>query len=240
METQKSEEERLRGRQYFGPYKSGELLQIFDLYLQLPKPKLKGTEVVLTATNKSDESEENRDGTGGCVALHDLLKHKYVRSRPHFKAALEKSLLSKVSVSASGGVFMTLQRILVQMCPLMTTADRNDCMSYFAISKAELEAGGEPGEVVYTKKQLKQLRQIFDFFDEDNSGTVDKEEIRKAVNRDIIKSVSASDNLRGGDAVMESGLEEASIESLIDEGDEDNNNELDFDEFVKLFGAMYQ
>ena len=239
VENQKSEEERLRGRQYFGPYKSGELLQFFEVYVSLPKRQLDGTEVLLTATNKPEEADDTRDGTGGCVSLHDLLKHKYVRSRPHFKASLEKDLLSKVSAGASSGLFMTLQRILVQMCPLMTTKDRLDCITFFGISKSDLLVE-ESREVVYNAKQLKQLRRIFNYFDANNNGTVDREEIRLAVNRDAIRGMSGLDNLRGSDVAVETGVDEASIESMMDEGDEDNNNELDFDEFVKLFGSMYQ
>jgi WD40 repeat protein len=241
VETQKSEEERLKGRQYFGPYKTFELVQFFDVYLTIPKKQLTGTEVILTATNKPDEAEETRDGTGGCVSLHDLLRHKYVRSRPHFKAALEKNLLSRVGATAANTcIYMTLQRILVQMCPLMTTSDRKDCIQYFAICKSGLQVNEESEEVYYTAKQMKQLRQIFEFFDTDKSGTVDRAEIRRAVNRDSIKAVSASDNLRGSDTAIATGMDEASLQSMMDEGDVDNNDELDFDEFVKLFGSMYQ
>lgn len=144
----------------------------------------------------------------------------------------------------TGGIFITLQRILQQIYPLMTTTDRKELIKYFHLVNLKIMQENQNNQsskpINYTPKQLKQLKQIFDFFDIDKSGTVDRHEIKLILNRDIVQVESKNTGLKGSDQLQESGVDDASIESMVDEADSDKNNELDFDEFVKLFGASFQ
>jgi hypothetical protein len=211
-------------------------------------------------------------GGYGAILLHEFLKHKYLRSRPQLKTIFEKNLIISQYPTPGGGVgsssggvaatgvplptqhhghiLITLQRIIQQMCPLMTPNDRRDCLRYFSLVTVERQKQQEEQQASYaakfmTPKQLKQLRAIFSYFDLDQNGTVNRTEIKRAMKRDYLRSDSnhrmgGDDGLKGSDQLIETGVDDASIESMVEEADADGNNELDFEEFVKLFGATFQ
>lgn len=72
-----------------------------------------------------------------------------------------------------------------------------------------------------TKTQLMEIRQVFDIFDKDGSGTINTREMKQ-----VFKAleIEASEN---------------EIQKMINQMDQDGNGEVDFEEFVNIMGAQF-
>lgn len=236
----RAEEERILARQSFGPYKTPELLQFFDVFKSLPKRDPDTNEVIANEVVVSDSessSMKTADPAGdvsGYIVLQELIQHQYIKRRPHFRASLEKYL----SKMADKAIHMNINKILLHMCPLMTATDRKDCIKFFSYQKTEEV---DEVSVQFSPTQLFQFRQIFDYFDTDNSGTVDREEIKRALAKSSKQKQPNKDSQLKGDTMnIEAEVTADSIDFIVEEADQDGNDELDFDEFVKMFGDMFQ
>ncbi len=121
------------------------------------------------------------------------------------------------------------------MCPLMTSTDRKDCLKFFSLQKAPVV---EETAAVYSEGQLNIMKQIFDFFDADHSGTVDRKEIKHAM-KDTKPKFNSQESLRGSGIADSVGVTDGAIDNIVDEGDADGNDGLDFEEFVSTFGDFF-
>eukprot|EP00661_Eupelagonemidae_sp_cell13_P000954 gene954-2986_t len=175
-QVQMRREEQLLERKSFGPYVTSELVQVFELFKSFPKQNPTPADTVLMAGNAPEKEMGNGLTTNpayGCIDLADLVKHRWMRNRPHFKSFLDKVvLINRPDMSA--GLFITLNRIIMQICPLLTPKDRGELAEFFKVYRGP-EA---TKEVTISSSHRAQLKKIFDLFDVNNSGTIDGPEIR--------------------------------------------------------------
>ena len=125
--------EMLLARKSFCPYVATELVQVLELFNFFPKQNPGQEDMVRMAGNNA--AEEMGDGLTtnpvyGCIDLADLVKHRWMRNRPHFKSFLDKTILIK-RPNMSAGLFITLDRIILLICPLISVKDRRDLSEYF-------------------------------------------------------------------------------------------------------------
>ena len=250
-QQQVQREEQLLARKSFGPYISTELIQLFELFKSMPKQTPGPEDTVLLAG--SNEKEELGDGHStnpvyGCIDLAELVKHRWMRNRPHFKSFLDKIVLMK-RPNMSAGLFISLSRIIAQVCPLMTLKDRRELMEYFRVFRVVEGANKPVVEVAFTRDQRAQLKKIFDYFDTDNSGTINREEIRAALDKTYQSRMTTDDALLGDDqefekriddeslgSIISEGVTHSSVSSVVEEEESVESSEIDFASFLQLFG----
>jgi len=247
-QQQQQREEQLLARKSFGPYISSELLQVFDLFKRLPKhtPGLEDT-LLLAGNSRAEEMGDGYTDNPiyGCVDLAELVKHRWMRGRPHFKSFLDKVAIMK-RANINGKIYITLNRIILQICPLLTPKDRKELSDFFRVYREDDTLRGAPAKQ-FTGQQRKQLRKIFDFFDLDKSGTIDREEIRAALDRTCEGRVNAGAALVGQEVLQdqEQSIDDESLGSLLSEAanrkdDESVDSiEMDFPAFLQFFGQMF-
>lgn len=266
FDKQQRKEALLLARKSFGPYITTELVQIFELFKTFPKQNPGPEDTVLMAG--TNEAEEMGDGHSanpiyGCIDLANLVKHRWMRNRPHFKSFLEKLLLVQ-RPNMSAGMFITLNRIISQICPLMSRKDRRELSEFFKVYRSSDQQKLRPGEKVYEPVYKAQLKKIFDFFDVDQSGSIDRNEIRKALDKTYILRMKGHQELIGCEEEAEQNIDDASISTIMTEAhtkkslerlheslskggdestlcteeEEEESGEMDFPEFLKLFGEL--
>lgn len=233
MAHKQQEEQRILARQSFGPYKASELSELYMIFQSLPKrvpseddrTQYSGINVAYT-----DEGEEI-----AYIYLTDLFEHPFIMERQYYREQLEKQV--KKSIDRNMGPYYTISNVLAILCPLMTSTDRKDCMKFFSLH-AKNEDMGETVDL--TDHKVERLRLMFEFFDVDQSGTVDKSEIVQAMNRHMNVGRRRFSNamLKGIDHIPEGNVTEEYIDSMIKGADVDKNEQLDFAEFKLLFGNM--
>ena len=74
-------------------------------------------------------------------------------------------------------------------------------------------------------EEIEELRAIFDMYDEDGSGVLDRMEIYKALG--VVSGYSA-----------QTGLSIAELDAMIDEADVDGSDEIDKEEFVAMMSHV--
>ena len=267
FDAQQKKEAFLLARKSFGSYITTELLQVFEVFKSFPK-QIPGPEdtVLMAGTN---EREEMGDGLTtnpvyGCIDLADLVKHRFMRNRPHFKSFLEKLLIMQ-RPNMSAGMFITLNRIILQICPLISRKDRRDLSEYFKVYRTA-EQLQKAGDKAFDPMHEQQLRKVFNFFDRDNSGTIDANEIRETLDKTYNLRMKDHNELVGCEEEAEHNIDDASISTILTEaksrqsldklketlstggsvsmslGDdsatEEESGTIDFPGFLKLFGQL--
>ena len=262
LQIEKAKEEKLLSRKTFGPYVTNEMIQIFDLFKLFPKQIPGPADTVLMAGK--DPAEEMGDGhttnpVYGCIDLADFVKHHYIRSRPHFKQFLDKLLLIQ-RPDMTAGLFITLNRIVKQICPLMSAKDREDLYEFFKVYKGQNDTRILARQ--FSRSHHNQLKKIFDYFDKDRNGRIDKAEIREVLNKTYQVRVQDNSELIGNEGLAEQNIKDTAIQDLLVEsesvyptkkgkqltrgssnaffeemGESDDEPTMDFDAFLNMFGA---
>jgi len=214
-QEQMRREEQLLERKSFGPYVTSELLQVFELFKSFPKQNPTPADTVLMAGNAPEKEMGNGLTTNpvyGCIDLADLVKHRWMRNRPHFKSFLDKVvLINRPDMSA--GLFITLNRIIMQICPLLTPKDRGELAEFFKVYRGPASTK----EVTISSSHRAQLKKIFDLFDVNHSGTIDGPEVRAVLDSAYLTRITADDSLVGKEEDVEKAIDDASIGSILSE-----------------------
>jgi hypothetical protein len=257
-QEQMRREEQLLARKSFGPYVTSELVQVFELFKSFPKQKPTPADTVLMAGKDPEKEMGNGLTTSpvyGCIDLVDLVKHRWMRNRPHFKSFLDKVvLISRPDMSA--GLFITLNRIFVHICPLLSPKDRSDLSEFFKVYRGPVASR----EVNFSPAHRAQLKKIFDLFDVNHSNTIDGSEIRAVLDGAYLTRIVSNDSLVGKEEEVEKSVDDASIGSILSEAQKSftsstNHNVLDtlfeddtcensdpaaidFPAFLELFGKV--
>ncbi|EOD27080.1 hypothetical protein EMIHUDRAFT_434941 [Emiliania huxleyi CCMP1516] len=93
---------------------------------------------------------------------------------------------------------------------------------------------GKPGKSELTEEQKQEIREAFDLFDTDGSGTIDAKELKVAMRALGFEPKKARRRLRPPgrrDAACERREE---IKKMIDEIDKDGSGTIEFDEFLQM------
>jgi Ca2+-binding EF-hand superfamily protein len=99
----------------------------------------------------------------------------------------------------------------------------NDIVAFLSLKKTprlEVEVKNP-----ITQEEVEELRQIFDLYDEDGGGFLERMEIYKALG--VVSGFSA-----------QTGLSLQEIDAMIDEADVDGNGSIDKDEFVQMMSNV--
>ena len=142
--------------------------------------------------------------------------------------------------------------VLGALCPYMMPEDRTECLRYLALYQEEaarkkLIAANKQAEVEakeakerslqLTDEEVTSLKQLFHFFDADNSGYVDQAEVMRVL-RVSDETERYERNLRQmkGEVMVEGkDMDEEQVQDILAFGDMDNDYQLDFMEFAILF-----
>ena len=251
-------EQKLLARKTFGPYQASELLNFFNAFESFTV-KQESNVVIHEDDIEEGASIAPIDPTPTqenyilkselmMIKLQPLLSHSYLRMRPQFKAELDRVLATKCSDGTlAHNVVISFYDALAEMCPYLTLPDRKNCIRYcFLKTKKEATI-----TVIKAKElsveDMQQLRAMFNFFDKDRSGDVNREEILAALettskNKKQFNSISTDEEGGGGGGKHGGGggglgsmINEEMIIDMMKSVDSDGNADLDFDEFVKLF-----
>lgn len=247
-------EQKLLARKTFGPYAAAELLSFFNVFESFA-PKAEANDIVIHEDDlKEGESTPIVESTPQqenyilrselmIIKLQPLLGNSYLRMRPQFKSELDRTLSSKCSDGTlAHNVEISFYDALGEMCPYMSLPDRKNCIRYcFLKSKKEVTITVVKAKEL-TVEDMQQLRAMFNFFDKDRSGDVNRDEILAALETTSKNKKQSSVNTDddGAAAPVSSGLgsminEDMIIDMMKSVDGEDGDGNLDFDEFVKLF-----
>ena len=172
------------------------------------------------------------------IRLLPLINTKFMKMNNSYKHELIK-LMNKRTEDGTlpRNVLINLTDALTFCCPYMEASDRNLCLRCFVLKtprSIEFEATVEKG---MTREQLSKLKLMFEFFDKDGSGGIDKFEIVEVLEKlaQNTKKDATADKVDDCDE-MGSRLEDA--EMLIASVQGHNAEELDFESFMKMFKNM--
>jgi Ca2+-binding EF-hand superfamily protein len=182
--------------------------------------------------------------------LEELLHTTYMKNHTDFTANLEKCMNNRLSTGIDRNkIEICLSDCLKDMCPHMSFREQKDCVRYFDIkTRSDIEKRNRENALkglkkvqILTEDQIAQMRAMFNFFDKDDSETVSKAEINAALadknKQEKLASVDRN-NMSGGEDVLivdATDISDSALDDIVGEVDEDDDAELDFDEFVKLF-----
>ena len=123
----------------------------------------------------------------------------------------------------------SLQVTLREMCSIVffkaPPRELKDIVAFLSMEKTPRLQHEE--RRVPTAAEVADLRAIFDMYDEDGSGYLDRMEIYKALG--CVAGYSA-----------QTGLSLAELDKMIDEADEDGSGEIDKEEFVEMMSHVSQ
>ena len=156
-----------------------------------------------------------------------------MQRRKNYKYQLNKYV---EAMEARGKIkeFFDMSTILMQLFPLMPSSDRRDCLKYFLYKENIILKDDKLPPL--TDDELKTLRDMFNFFDQDGSGFVDTKEILAQVHSGDTTKLSVLDSEF---EETEKDVDKAAVSKLISSVDDDENAELDFSEFCKLFRGAF-
>lgn len=230
-----ADNKRILSRQTFGTCRVEDLLQLREAFLDIVRSNLL-KEAQMSLKQHSDEPIPDFSGVsfnvGQYVGLFDLMSCKYISARKGHKYQMKKYVES-MELSGKIKEFINMSTIIKQLFPLMPVSDHRDCLKYFTL-KENMVVEEEDTEPSMTVEELRKLREMFDFFDSDRSGFVDPKEIMDKMKRNDVMNVNDTE-----DSYNNKDVEDNHIIKLIQAVDEDENAELDFDEFCKLFRGAF-
>lgn len=184
---------------------------------------------------KASEIKHAQEVVNTNVRLLNLINSKWMSMNTQFKTELQKVLTKR----SEGGilprnVLISLQDALTYCCPYMQLPDRQLCLRLFVLKTPRSVEHIEATEKGLTREQLRKLKAMFEFFDKDNSGGIDKYEIVEVLQKlaDNKKKEVTSDKMNDDE---ERGVDITDAEALIESVAGVDQPELDFDCFVKMF-----
>ena len=242
VSSHKLTQQELLARNAFGPYKASDIMKALLVFLALPAQTVEEDDVI---NSIQDNSDKNTPGdttptskNAKLVLLADFIQTDFVQSRPHFDQELRKYMKKRTGRVGMVELKVTMTEIATNMCPLMTPTDLHDCIDYLNLQmkrqKAELHITTED---ILSEDQLSQLRLIFDFFDKERTGRINRHEIMKLMESETNKfyAKQQAEFLEGGEVEEETHIEEERVDKMLASVELKNKHELDFDEFVTLF-----
>ena len=159
------------------------------------------------------------------IKLQGLSTHPFMKLRPAMKAAVDKYIASRgEDGTLPHNVVCALCDLPAACCPLIKPDDRRQLLRLFVLNTPSQDVA-EAAERGVTVQQLQKLRDYYKFFDADNSGGIDKEEITAVL-------VKLQENSGGG--------KEAVSEELIGQIMGNSGDELSFDDFARIFRGLVQ
>lgn len=187
---------------------------------------------------KAAEAKHASEVVNTNVRLLNLINTKWVQLNGQFKTEFQKVLTKR----SDGGilprnVLISLQDALTFCCPYMQLPDRQLCLRLFVLKTPRTVEHTEATEKGLTREQLRKLKAMFEFFDKDNSGGIDKYEIMEVLQKlaENKKKEVTSDKMNDDD---EKGVDITDAEALIQSVAGVDQPELDFDCFVKMFKSL--
>jgi len=236
--THKLTQQELLARNSFGPYKASDLLKALLVFMTLPSPPPPDNAVVIPTSDNKRELTLDNDKDQKVVLLADFIMTDFVQSRPHFDQELRKYMKKKTGRVGMVELRVVLLDVMTHMCPLMTSTDLHDCMDFLEVHiRRQKNEMNMIEEEVLSDEQLSQLRLIFDFFDKQRTGCINRREIMKLMESESNKfyAKQQAEFLQGGELEEETRIEESSVDKMMSTVELKRQNELDFDEFVTLF-----
>lgn len=245
-------EQKLLARKTFGPYQASELLNFFNAFESFTEKQDANVVIheddIEEGTNiapiEPAPTQENYILKAELmkIKLQPLLSHTYLRMRPQFKAELDRVLASKCSDGTlPHNIDISLYDALSEMCPYLSLLDRKNCIRYcFLKTKKEAIITVVKAKEL-SEEDMQQLKAMFNFFDKDRSGDVNREEILAALEttsknkKQNAISTEEDAPAQSSSSGLGSMINEEMIIDMMKSVDNDDNAELDFDEFVKLF-----
>jgi len=172
------------------------------------------------------------------VRLLALLEKPFIKMNSQFKNELTKQLNRR---SEDGtlprNVLINLTDVLSYCCSYMQPQEKAQCLRYFVLKTPRTVDLIEAIEKGLTREQLKKLKKMFEFFDKDGSGGIDKFEIVEVLEKlaNNKKKDFTSDKLNDDE---DKGVELSDAEALIASVQGHDAEELDFDSFIIMFKSL--
>ncbi len=172
------------------------------------------------------------------IRLLGFLNAKWISLNNQFKTELQKVMAKRTEDGTlPRNVLISLLDALTLCCPYMPLSERQLCLRLFVLKTPRTVEHQEATEKGLTQEQLKKLKAMFEFFDKDGSGGIDKYEIVDVLQKlaDNKKKEVTSDKVNDDE---DKGVDLADAEALISSVNGHNAEELDFDNFVRMFKSL--
>ena len=172
------------------------------------------------------------------IRLLSFMNAKWVSLNNQFKSELQKVMGKRTEDGTlPRNVLISLSDALTFCCPYMPLNERQLCLRLFVLKTPRTVEHQEATEKGLTQEQLKKLKAMFEFFDKDGSGGIDKYEIVDVLQKlsDNKKKEVTSDKVNDDE---DKGVELADAEKLISSVNGHDAEELDFDNFVRMFKSL--
>ncbi|GMI40965.1 hypothetical protein TrCOL_g10159 [Triparma columacea] len=102
-----------------------------------------------------------------------------------------------------------------------------------AYSSSRGKAGGKSKKFELTEEQKQEIREAFDLFDTDGSGTIDAKELKVAMRALGFEPKKEEIKKRVAKELGENMTDEE-LQEMIDEADRDGDGEINEDEFLRI------
>ena len=173
------------------------------------------------------------------VRLLTLINKQFMTMNSQYKHELVKVLQKRVEDGTlARNVVINLTDALTYCCPYMPLNERNFCLRLFVLKTPRTIETIEAKEKGLSREQLKKLKAMFEFFDKDGSGGIDKFEIVE-----VLEKLASNNNQNNisGDKLNDDDDKGANIEDaeyLIASVQGHDAEELNFESFIKMFRSL--
>ena len=197
-------------------------------------------EIKAAQYHKEVEAKHANDVVMMNIRLLHLINSKFMQLNPNFKNELQKVLLKRTEDGTlPRNVLISLTDALTFACNYMNTQERTLTLRYFVLKTPRTTAHVEAIEKGLTREQLKKLKAMFEFFDKDGSGGIDKFEITEVLEKlaSNKKKEVTSDKLNEDE---DKGVDLSDAEALISSVQGHEAEELDFEAFCRMFKSLVE
>jgi len=239
-ETTSERHQRLHSKKFFGPYSVKEVLIVSDVFCRVNEAKYNQGKKL---GEKHDS--EHVDYLKGKISLHSLFEEEDIYARPHFAKSLQQ--MTRNSGHKNRGM-VDLDTVFAALFPYMKRSEMTEALDYIRLPELpsvdiyRQEAEGAR-RINLTNEKIEQLKQLFELYDADDSGTVSTLEIKDALiaNRELYSQTKKnlggthSPTLFGDDDDTDDG----GLSSILAEVNRNKSGELNFEEFCNMFKDLF-
>ena len=187
---------------------------------------------------RETEAKHAVDVVTSNVRLLNLLEKPFIRMNSQFKNELNKQLNRRTEDGTlPRNVLINLTDVLTYCCSYMTPQERAQCLRFFVLKTPRTVDHVEAKEKGLSRQQLNKLKKMFEFFDKDGSGGIDKFEIVEVLEKlaNNTKKDLTSEKLNEDE---DKGVDLSDAEALIASVQGHDAEELDFDSFIIMFKSL--
>ena len=137
-----------------------------------------------------------------------------------------------------GSGSLSLAELSTVMFPKATVAQRREIISFASYVGPAPSVMAESKEKAYSEETIGQLRELFNIYDTDGSGSIDRTEMAAALKAMASLTGGTADTNQSSAPTNLNVIEDA--QALLESADDTGDGEISFDEFVQLMAPAFE